>query len=154
MELKIKTHLSLLLLLSVVIAYAAPIRSPISTLHARQDPGPEAEPEAEAGPEAGPEAEPEPEAEAEALDSLLPSPLDSPLDLPLPPLPPLPKPEPLDVDSMLADSPLSDFYKMLKEQVKGLFHFLLARGYVTADCCLLMQCLVDLPNMRHKNRPV
>ncbi|PKX93149.1 uncharacterized protein P174DRAFT_371702 [Aspergillus novofumigatus IBT 16806] len=118
MELKIKTHLSLLLLLSVVIACAAPIQSPISTLHTRQEPGGEAEPGAET----------EAEAEAEDLDSLLPSPLDSPLDLSLPPLP---KPEPLDVDSMLANSPLSDFYKIIKEEVK-----------------------VDLPSMRHKNRPI
>ncbi|EAW25466.1 uncharacterized protein NFIA_109600 [Aspergillus fischeri NRRL 181] len=107
MELKAHLSLLLVLLLAVAIACAAPIRRPISALHSRQDPGP------------GPEAEAE--AEAEALDSLLPSPLDLPL----------PKPEPLDVDSMLANSPLSDFYKMIKEEVK-----------------------IDLPNMRHKNRPV
>ncbi|GFF25317.1 hypothetical protein IFM58399_00987 [Aspergillus lentulus] len=116
MELKIKPHLSLLLLLlSVAIAWAAPIQSPISTLHTRQELGPEADAEAEA------EAEPE----AEALDSLLPSPFDSPLDLPLPPLP---KPEPLDVDSMLANSPLSDFYKMIKEEVKGMTPAWFAHG--------------------------
>lgn len=97
-----KAYLSLLLLLTVAIACAAPIRLPISALHTRRDPGPDAA--------------------AESLDSLLPSPLDLPL----------PKPEPLDVDSMLAHSPLSDFYKIIKEEVKGLNTRPVGKGYVTA----------------------